>query len=197
METENQILSTEQSLEIITRMIRQAHGNVKRNSIYLILWGLTTAVANLGMFILMWMEYSRPYVVWLITIPAWIVTIYLSYKHGKEARMSSHLDRINSFLWFSYGIVIFTIVIFGFKINYQLNPVILLVSAVPAFVSGTIIKFRPLAIGGILFWVFGTVCFLIDGPWQYIVGAIAVTTGHLVPGLLLRGKTNGKDVQRT
>jgi hypothetical protein len=197
MESENQSLSTEQSLEIITRMIQQAQGNVKRNSVYLILWGLTITFANLGMFILMWINYSMPYIVWVITIPAWIATIYISFRHGKEATMTSHLDRVNALLWYGYGIVIFAIVFFGYKINYQLNPIVLLVSAIPAFVSGAIIKFRPLAVGGILFWVFGIVCFLLEGPWQYLIGAVAVTTGHLVPGLLLRNKTDSHDVQRT
>jgi hypothetical protein len=110
--------------------------------------------------------------------------------------MSTHLDRINGFLWYSYGIVVLAIVMFGFKINYQLNPIILLISAVPAFVSGVVIRFRPLMVGGFLFWVFGVVCFLSHGPWQYLIGALAVTTGHLVPGLLLRNKTDD-DVQRT
>lgn len=197
METENQSLSTEQSLLLITRMIRQAQGNVKRNAIYLILWGITITIANLGMFILMWVGYPRPYVVWLLSIPAWIATIYISLKHGKEATMRTHLDRINALLWYSYGVVILAIVMFGFKINYQLNPVILLVSAVPAFVSGAIINFRPLTVGGILFWVFGVVCFLLEGPWQYLIGAVAVTTGHLVPGLMLRNKTEKQDVQGT
>jgi hypothetical protein len=186
METENQTLTTQQSLDIITKMIRQAHGNTKRNSVYLILWGLVITVANVGMFTLMWMEYARPYLIWLITLPAWILTIYISYRHGKTSTATSHFDRINALLWYSYGVIIFTIIAFGFKINYQLNPVILLVSAIPAFISGIIIKFRPLAIGGILFWVFGILCFLVDGPWQYLIGAIAVTTGHLVPGLMLR-----------
>ncbi len=195
MESENQILSTEQSLEIITRMIRQAHGSAKRNSVYLIVWGVAIILANLGMFILIWVEYPRPYLVWLIAIPAWFATFYLSYKHRQEARVSSHLNRINSFLWYSYGVIIFTIVVFGFKINYQLNPIILLVSAVPAFVSGTIIKFRPLIFGGVLFWLFGIICFLIGGPWQYLVGAVAVATGHLVPGLLLRNKNDEQHVQ--
>jgi hypothetical protein len=195
MERENQILSTEQSLDIITNMIRQAHGTVKRNSVYLILWGIVIILANLGMFVLMWVEYSQPYLVWLIAVPAWVATFYISYKHGQEARMSSHLDRVNSFLWYSYGVIIFTIVVFGFKINYQLNPIILLVSAVPAFVSGTIIKFRPLIFGGVFFWLFGIICFLIGGPWQYLVGAVAVATGHLIPGLLLRNKNDEQHVQ--
>jgi hypothetical protein len=186
METENQILTTQQSLDIITKMIRQAHGNVKRNSVYLILWGLVIVVANTGMFILMLKEYPRPYLIWLITIPAWFLTIYISYRHGKTSTVTSQFDRINALLWYSYGIIIFTLIIFGYKINYQLNPIILLISAIPAFVSGKIIKFRPLAIGGFLFWVFGIVCFLLDGPWQYLIGAIAVTAGHLVPGIMLR-----------
>jgi hypothetical protein len=186
METENQILTTQQSLDIITKMIRQAHGNVKRNSVYLVLWGSVVTLANLGMFALMWAEYPRPYLVWLITIPAWILTIYISCRHGKNASTRSHFDRINSFLWYSYGIIIFTLVVFGYKINFQLNPVILLVSAIPAFVSGTIIKFRPLAIGGIFLWIFGILCFLIGGPWQYLLAAIAVAAGYLIPGLMLR-----------
>lgn len=186
METENQILSTQQSLDIITKMIQQAHGNVKRNSVYLILWGAVITLANLGMFALIWTEYPRPYLVWLIAVPAWILTIYISYRRGKNATTRSHFDRINAFLWYSYGIIIFTLVVFGYKINFQLNPVILLVSSIPAFVSGTIIKFRPLAIGGILLWVFGILSFLVGGPWQYLLAAIAVTSGYLVPGLMLR-----------
>lgn len=194
METENQILSTQQSLDIITKMIRQAQGNVKRNSIYLILWGIVTVVANLGMFTLMQLKYPQPYLVWLISIPAWLATIYLGYKHGKDARTSSHLDRINAFLWFSYGIIVFTIVIFGNKINYQLNPIILVMSAVPALVSGIIIKFRPLIVGGILFWFFGILCFLVDAPWQYLIGAAAVTLGYLVPGFMLKNKSTQNHV---
>jgi hypothetical protein len=197
MESEKQILSTEQSLEIITRMIRQAQGNVRRSSIYLVLWGLTITIANLGMFTLIWIGHPHPYIVWLVAIPAWIATIYISLKQAKSATSRSHLDRINAYLWYSYGVIIFTIVLFGFKINYEINPLVLVISAVPAFVSGTIIKFRPLAIGGILFWVFGMACFLIQDPWQYLVGAVAVTTGHLVPGLLLRKTTHTNDVQGT
>src|SRR5688572_21009855 len=136
MEAENQILSTQQSLDIITRMIRQAQGNVQRSSIYLILWGAVVTTANVAMFVLIKMEYSRPHYIWLLTVPAWIATIYISYRQGKASTVSSHLDRINMFLWFTYGIIVFTIVIFGFKINYQLNAVILVISAIPAFISG-------------------------------------------------------------
>lgn len=190
METEKPIFTTQQSLDIITSMIAEARGNVQRSSIYFIMWGLVVAAANLGMAILMLLDYRHPYVVWLVTIPAWIATFLISRRHAREATSSSHLDRINMFLWYSYGVVVLTLVAFGFKINFQLNPVILLMSACPVLVSGIVTRYRPLIIGGVLFWLFGIICFLVSGPWQYLVGAIAVTCGHLIPGLMLRKKTD-------
>jgi hypothetical protein len=165
-----------------------AKGNVKENSIYFLLWGTIIALANIGMFTLIKAEYSRPYIVWLIAVPAWIVTIVMGYKQGKRARATSHLDRISAWSWMTFGIVIFTLVIFGRMINWQLNPVIMLMSAIPTIVSGVVIKFRPLIIGGVCFWVFGILCFLVPAPWQFLVGAAAVTVGYLIPGVMLRNK---------
>lgn len=188
MKVEDEKLTTEESLNIITEMINKAKGNVKENSVYFLLWGVVITIANLGMFTLIQLDYSRPYLVWLIALPAWGLTIYTGYRQGKRARSTSHLDRITVWLWFSFGIIIFTLVGFGKLINYQLNPVILLLSAVPTVVSGVIIKFRPLIIGGIVFWLMGIACFLVGGPWQFLIGAFAVTVGYLVPGFMLKYK---------
>ena len=188
MKTQDEPLTTQQSISIITEMINNAKGNVKENSIYFLLWGTVIAIANIGMFSLILANYPRPYMVWLIAIPAWIVTIIAGYKQGKRARATSHLDRISAWLWFSFGIVIFTLVVFGEKINWQMNSVIMLMSTIPTVVSGVVIKFRPLIIGGVCFWIFGVICFLVPDPWQFIVGAFAVTIGYLIPGLMLRSK---------
>src|SRR5690349_11772658 len=106
METQKQPLTTSQSLDIITKMIQEAKGNVERNSIYLLLWGFVTVVANLGMFILIQMNSPKPYLIWLITIPAWIATIFIAIKRAKIKQATSHLDTINASLWFIYGIAV-------------------------------------------------------------------------------------------
>jgi hypothetical protein len=121
-------------------------------------------------------------------IPAWIYSIYLGVKRGREKRVGSHLDQITGMLWIAFGISTFALVLFGHMINYEMNPVILIGSAVPTLVSGVIIRFRPLIIGGISFWIFGVLCFLVSFPWEYIVGAAAVAIGFLIPGILLRTK---------
>jgi hypothetical protein len=89
-------------------------------------------------------------------------------------------------LWIGFGISVFTLVFFGYTIQYNLNPVILLMSALPTLVSGVIIKFKPLVVGGIMFWVFGIVCFLVSIEYQTLVGAAAVIVGYLIPGYLLK-----------
>lgn len=188
MKQDDEALTTQQSLAIITEMISLTKGNVRNNSVYFLLWGCVIALANLGMFALLLAHYSRPYVVWSIAIPAWLVTIYVAYRQGRKQRMATHLDRIHLWMWLCFGVVIFTLVGFGKFLNYQLNPVILLISALPTLLSGVMIKFKPLMVGGIFFWVCGLLSFMVGSPWQFLVGAVAVTVGYIIPGILLRKK---------
>ena len=190
METNSEKMSAQQSLDLITEMIEKAKGNVKRNSFYFLLWGWTIVMANLGMFVLLHLPYEHPYVAWLITLPTWLYSMYRGYRQGQTEKTSTHLDNVTAWLWISFGIVIFTLVAFGYKINFQLNPVILLVSAIPTLVSGMMIRFRPLIIGGGVFWVLGIVCFLVPQDIQYLIGAFAITAGYLIPGYLLKNKHN-------
>lgn len=181
-------LTARESLDLITAMIREAKGNVRRNNFFFLLWGWVVALANVGMYTLDRMDYQHPYAVWLITIPAWIFTIYKIFSSRKVERTSTHFDRISGWLWMSYGITIFSLVFFGYKIDFQINPVILIVSAIPTIVSGVILNFRPLIIGGMTFWFTGIICFLVPGETQPLVGALAIVCGYLVPGYMLRAR---------
>lgn len=188
MKTQPGDLTAEQSLDIITSMIRQAKGNAKKNSFHFLLWGWVVTLANIGMFTLAQLQYPHPYIVWLITIPAWIISLYKGFRQNREEKIHTHLDTISIWLWCSFAICIGAIIAFGNKINFQINPVILLISTIPTVVSGTILKFKPLQIGGILFWLFGILCFLAPPEYQPLVGATAIITGYLIPGYMLHYK---------
>ena len=179
-------LTAHQSLDLITSMIREAKGNVQRNNFYFLFWGWIIVFANLGMFTLTLLNYDRPYIVWLITIPAWIYTLITVFRKEKSAVAFTHFDRISGRLWLSYGVTIFILVAFGAKINFQLNPVILTISAVPTLVSGVILRFRPFVLGGIAFWIAGIVTFVCPFTYQPLVGAIAIVAGYIIPGYLLK-----------
>jgi len=187
MEDNTKHLTAEESLLFITRMIRHAQGKVQRNSVFFLLWGWIVIIANVGMFALTRVGYKHPYIVWLIAIPAWFYTMFKAYQNRTRPQSAStHFDHVSAWLWISYSIVIFTLVFFGAKINYELNPVILLITSVPTLVSGAILRFRPLMMGAAAFWVFGIICFLVPKEFQPLVGAAGILIGYLIPGYLLK-----------
>lgn len=188
MKNASENLTAQESLDIITGMIQRAKGNVKNSSFHFLLWGWVIVLANLGMYFLTREGYERPYLVWLITIPAWFTSFYVGYRREKIQRVFTHYDLIHLSLWLSFGVVIFTVVAFGSKLNYQINPLIITISSIPTFLSGILIRFRPLMIGGVLFWVFGIIGFLTPIQEQPLVGAIGIVLGYLIPGYLLRAK---------
>jgi hypothetical protein len=186
METPSENLSAQESLSLITAMIREAQTHIKRNSFYFLFWGWVIVVANLSVFVLDIVGFRHPYAAWLITIPAWIITLARMWRHSAESTVKTHFDSIAIWAWLSFGMVIFTLAFFGSTINFQLNPVIILVTAIPTAVSGVVLKFRPLLIGAFVFWIGGIVGFLLPLDIQPVVGAIAVVGGYLVPGYLLK-----------
>jgi hypothetical protein len=181
-------MTAQESLDLIATMIQEAKGNMRRNGFYFLLWGWVIVVANLGMYVLQKFDVPYPYAMWLITIPAWIISFVRGYREGKAQRIVTHLDTVTMWLWLTFGITIFTLVAFGSKINFQLNPVILTITAVPTFLSGIMIRFRPLVWGGVSFWIFGIISFLVPRETQPLVGAVAILCGYLVPGYLLKLK---------
>ena len=180
-------LSAQQSLDIITSMIRQAQGRISGNSFYFLLWGWCVAAANFGMYSLMrFTDYPYPYAVWLITIPAWIITMIYGIRHDRSTPRQTHLDRINMWIWIGMGVGILPICVFGYRLNWNINPIVLIMCASPTFIAGIIVRFKPLLMGGISFWIAGTLCFLVPQQEQYLIGGIAIVTGYLVPGYLLK-----------
>lgn len=185
MEKEN--LSAQESLDIITSMIRQVKGNIAYNSFFFLLWGWTIAICNIGVFIMIrYTTVENPTIIFALTIPSAIVSMIYGARQSKKSRTRTLLDSVNMWLWIGYGVTVFTIVGFGAKTNWQINPVVITMASVPTFVTGIMLRFKPLMIGGIVLWLSGIVLFLIPADVQFLVAGIAIAAGYLVPGYLLK-----------
>jgi hypothetical protein len=189
MKTENDTLSPQQSLDLIAQMINQAKGNVRDNSFYYLFWGWVLITAHIGSFVLNRINFAYPFVVWLIVIPAWIISFtYGAREAKKQNRTRTHLEKVNITLWISFGIIAVIIPFFGSFINYQINPVILLVGSMATLTSGVVLKYRPLMVGGGLFFVSGLLCFFLSSEAQSLLSAATIALGYLVPGYLLKSQ---------
>ncbi|MFN9330868.1 MAG: hypothetical protein ACK576_16465, partial [Cyclobacteriaceae bacterium] len=189
MNTENDKLSPQQSLELIQSMINQAKGNVRDNSFYYLLWGWVLVATHLGSYALHIIEFDYPHIVWLSVIPAWIVSfVYGRQQAQKKHGTTTHLERVNISLWICFGVLAMAIPFFGGFINYQNNPVILITSTKATFVSGIILRFWPLRAGGVLIFVIGLASFFFQSQYQSLLAATAIVAGYLVPGYILKNQ---------
>ena len=87
-----------------------------------------------------------------------------------------------------------------FVLQYQkayssINPAILVLYAVPTFLSGIILKVKQLVIGGISCWIFavGSVFVLYD--FQMLFICAAVLAAWIIPGAFLRKKYLNENYQ--
>jgi len=189
MDTNKENLTPQESLNLITMMINQAKGNVRDSSFYYLFWGWVIVLADLGVFTLLKLGYAHAYTVWLIVLPAWIITIIYSVRRSKSSSfVPTHLGRINTMLWVTYGIFACTLPFLGGFINYQINPVILMVGGMAATTSGSIIRFKPLMFGGLVLFLGGVVSFFIPRGYQELLAAFSIALGYLVPGYMLKSQ---------
>jgi hypothetical protein len=190
METKDDNLTAQQSLDLITNMIKQTQGNANRSSFYFLLWGWTIALCNFGMyFVLKFSDYPKyAAYVWLLIVPAYLATILYGRNQEKTRMVKTHLDEISKWLWISMSITILPVWIFGDKINWMVNAIVLMPIGSATFLSGIIIRFKPLLYGGITFWTAGILCYFLPSIDQILVGGTAVILGYLIPGYLLKNQ---------
>lgn len=188
METKEEPLSPQQSLALIESMIRQAKGKASGNSFYFLLWGWVITVCNFGMYFLLKFSPYPQYApaVWMLAIPAWAVTMIHGSRQERNQRVVSHLDQVNKWLWIAMAITITPAWLFGAKLNWMVNAIVLMPVGAATFVSGVILRFLPLRLGGIVFWIGGIVCYFLDPTDQYLMGGVAIILGYLLPGYLLK-----------
>jgi hypothetical protein len=187
-------LSKDESLALISNMIYQAKRNVAQGgSFYFLLWGWVVMLANIGHYLMEKYEwYDAPYIVWVLTIPAGIVSMIYGARKAKRAGVRSHLDRLYGLIWLSVFIGVLIILFFMAEVNYNVNAIILTLAGIGTFISGSALRFRPLVLGGVALWVSSIIAFNLPVIDQYLVGAVGILAGYLVPGYLLKRVERGQ-----
>lgn len=185
-------LTKEESLQLITDMIGQAKRNFARGgSFHFLLWGWVVMIANLGHYILATQtDFEAPYIVWMLTVPAGIISMVYGIKKDKGARVKGHLDRMYGNIWLGVFIGVLIILFFMKEVEYNTNAIIMTFAGLGTFLSGLMLRFRPLVLGAVALWIGSVVAFLLPPMDQYLIGAVAILLGYLIPGYLLKKAEN-------
>ena len=188
MEPNEKTLTPEESLSMISDMISLAKKSIVDKGFHYLLWGWLVFAASIADFIMLQMGIAQHYYGWffmpLIGMP---FAFWYNNKHYSKSR--SHLGTIITYLWLGFlvsGVLVF---IMGMTKNPEnILQNFLLILGFALFVSGSIIRFRPVYLGGVVYWLAALACVFAPYHYQLLINALAALLGSIIPGYLLRKK---------
>lgn len=189
-ENETQLTEAE-SLSIISGMINHAKNRFSETGHLYLLWGFVIFICCITQFIMLYFfKNNNAYYVWYST---WIVAIYQFYylfRKRKRERVKTYTDEIIGFVWLTFIICSFILVYILIKNTafHAINASVLVMYGMPTFLSGIILRFKPLRIGGIICWLLAISAMFTTYQYQLLLLALAVVAAWIIPGFILRAK---------
>jgi hypothetical protein len=183
--------SPQESLQLIQSMIAKTRRDMSDNSIYFLLWGWVTFAACAGQFILKnVVHYEKHYLIWLLVIPATILSAYLGMKENKKKEASTYIGDSMKYLWMGMGISYFVLSMILSKMGWDTNifPFFILLYGLGTFISGKLLQFTPMVIGGSLAWGLAILSTYFNYDYQMLFGAAAILISYIIPAYMLRSK---------
>jgi hypothetical protein len=133
---------------------------------------------------------DHPWRVWYLVIPGAFISLGYGFARGRKARVHTYADKVWMWTWVAFMIAMIVLFVIHSKSLGSISPYILMLAGFPTFVSGIIIRFRPLIIGGICFWVLAILVYLAPPSLGQLGIPLAMITGYLIPGYMLKNKAD-------
>lgn len=181
--------SPQQSLQLIQSMIAKTKSHMGENRFYFLLWGWVVLLAILVQFVLkVVLHYRHHYLVWLVTIVAVFATIWHNRRQSSKSKVRTYVGESMNSLWMGIGISFF---VMSFIISAGIGwlhawPFMILMYGLGTFISGKILQFKPLVVGGIANWLIATVTVFLPYDYQLLAAAAAVAISYLIPAYLIK-----------
>lgn len=187
MSTEEKDLSPQESLQLITDAIRRTKENIKENSFPFLLWGWLIAIASFSFFLLhQYTSFQYYFLPFPILAIAGVIANIIYYKHRNTSSTITHLTNFLSKMWIALGISFFAVVFINVSKNHVPFTYTLLIAAIGTLASGLVMRFNPLVIGGILFFIASIASVYVADEYKVLLHGVAIVFGYLIPGYLLK-----------
>src|SRR5258707_10023024 len=151
MESFENELKPSESLQLIMDVIGRTRENIKEHGYLFLLWGWLIAIASILFFLLhtytTFKLYFLPFPILALTGIVVTLVSWSKRAHTAETYIAYYLKRLWQALGLGFIVVVFINVVQG---NLPFTYTILL-GGIGTLVSGLVLRFRPLIIGGLMF----------------------------------------------
>ena len=195
MENPQNNFTPQESLQLIESMINRAKDKYAEDGSMYLIWGWLVFICSLLQFLLLHVfQYEYHYIVWLVTIPFFIFQYFYVSKKQKQQKVVTYTDTVVGYVWITFAVVI---ILLGFVVGSlttgeyftHIIHILLAIYGMPVFLTGVIVRFKPLTIGGISCWILCIIsCFITVYDYQFLLIPVAMLVAWIIPGYLLRAK---------
>lgn len=189
-------LTPEESFAIINKAISNFKMNYKENGKSFLLWGWMLTLASFSHFVILKILHSKEAFeleglfslgIWVVFgLVAFIIQLFMDRKMNREKKVYSYLDiylkKIGYITAVSFSVAIFICI----KQGILPPPIMLLVGGIITSIAGVLLKFKPLIIGGMAFFLFSIASTFVSNEYITLIAGAAIICGYLIPGYFLK-----------
>ena len=179
--------STEKQIETINNVINSTKENLKPISVNFIFWGLLITLMSLFHYAFPSLIHPSQLLYWtVLPLIGMILTVYYNIKIRKKVGYETYLSRVIKIIWGVFNLSWIYIIVLSFTLkSFHPVPPILFLLSIILIITGLIIKFKPVTIGGIFLTIFTFYLNFNPEINLLLVNIVGVSLGMLVPGLSL------------
>ncbi|HUC79839.1 MAG TPA: hypothetical protein VMR70_02950 [Flavisolibacter sp.] len=185
--------SPQQSLQVIQSMIDKTKENISYNKIYFLMWGWLSFIGITGQFLLkVVFQYKHHYIIWLITLVGIILSVAYTAKNRTRKVVRTYIGEAMGYLWTGMAISFFILSFIMTFLQVEKSgwlycyPFFILLYGLGTFVSGKILQFKPLVVGGIINWLLACAAVFFPFDQQLLFAAAAILTSYIIPGHIIQ-----------
>lgn len=188
---ENKILNEKESLALITEMIQHSQMKLKRGKglPFLVFGYVTLAVSVLVYYLLVNTANSLYNLCWL-AIPAVGFVLMAMLRKRNTGYARTYLDRIVRNVWWVIGSAIFFVSFSAGFIRIPVMPILILLLGAGTCITGSVIRFRAVVIGGAIGIAAFLALFFVSGYYQVLAYGLTVCLMMVIPGHYLNYKSH-------
>lgn len=182
-------IPAQEQLDLIEQTIAQAKENLSNHSFSYIFWGWIVSLTAFANYVLL--TYSSlgnsSFLIWPIAMI--LGALYLIVYYRKAEKKKSHLTHLEYFLSRMWMVIGMIIILFSIIIPFiNISPWLFFpfVAGIGTLVSGVVLKFNPLTLGGIVLIGFPFYSVLVPESSLLLLYAAIIVVSYLIPGYALK-----------
>lgn len=192
---EDRKLNSQESIELIARMLRNTQDNLQKNAgIHSLIWGYTTLAVSLSVYFSLRATHDlHSHLLWLAIPVVGLLLELFTRRWWAAPEVRTFLDRATTSLWFPLGVALLLFPYLGQGVD-AMSLVLLLVSLGMAQ-TGFIARYTLFTVIGLLGLAVSLGMTYIGGEEKILIFAAGIVAVLIVPGHTLNRKAAKNHVQ--